>query len=153
MHRPVRCLQTTSPDVSDIGQDERCLPICSSPVGAIVWMGETSIERSMRCLDGSVREAIRQSGPSSARHATDSRQTLSCSPKWPIWSNLSRARGTQKILIFFSRILYLSHPPRDNRIGDPNGIRTRVTAVKGRCYFPRVYRFPYETSGICFAKN
>ena len=54
------------------------------------------------------------------------------SPKWSIWSNLSRPRDTQKISIFLPRILHLSHPPRDNRVGDPNGIRTRVTAVKGR---------------------
>jgi hypothetical protein len=33
-------------------------------------------------------------------------------------------------------MLYVSHPPRDNRVGDPNGIRTRVTAVKGRCPGP-----------------
>src|SRR5271169_1777121 len=33
-------------------------------------------------------------------------------------------------------MLYLSHPPRDNNTGDPNGIRTRVTAVKGRCPGP-----------------
>src|SRR6266446_5545824 len=57
MHRPARCLQTTSPDVSDIGQDERCPPICSSPAGAIVWMRETFIEPSMRCLGRWVCEA------------------------------------------------------------------------------------------------
>src|SRR5260370_36683764 len=54
MHRPARCLQTTLPDVSDIGQDEQYLPICSSPAGAIVWMRETYIERSTRCLGRSV---------------------------------------------------------------------------------------------------
>src|ERR1700747_601853 len=57
MHRPAVCLQTTSPDVSDIGQDEQYLPICSSPAGAIVWMRETYIERSTRCLGRSVCEA------------------------------------------------------------------------------------------------
>jgi hypothetical protein len=57
MHRPARCLETTSPDVSDIGQGERCPPICSSLTGAIDWMRERFIELSMRCLDRSVCEA------------------------------------------------------------------------------------------------
>src|SRR5260370_5573671 len=57
MHRPARCLGTTSPDVSDIGQGEWCPPICSSPTGAIVWMRERFIEPSMHCLGRSVCEA------------------------------------------------------------------------------------------------
>ena len=48
---PLACI------VSDIGQDERCPPICLSPAGATVWMRETFIERSMRCLGRSVCEA------------------------------------------------------------------------------------------------
>jgi hypothetical protein len=45
---------------------------------------------------------------------------------------LSSGLGTGKADSSASRVLYLSGLPRKTGIGDPNGIRTRVTAVKGR---------------------
>src|SRR6516164_9490141 len=85
MHRPARCLQTTLPDVRDIGQDEQYLPICSSPAGAIVWMRETYIERSTRCLGRSVCEAHPTVGALVCTTcATDSRQRPSCNGTGPV---------------------------------------------------------------------
>src|SRR6516162_58664 len=85
MHRPARCLPTTSADVSDIGQDEQCPRICSSPAGATVWIAETFIERSMRCLGRSVCGAhltVEDLGCTTC--TTVSRQTPSCNGTGPV---------------------------------------------------------------------
>src|ERR1700736_3391751 len=85
MHRPARCSETTSSDVTDTGQDEWCPPICSSPTGAIVWIRERFIEPSTRCLGRSACEAHPTVGALVCTTcAIDLRQTPSCNGIGPV---------------------------------------------------------------------
>ena len=85
MLRPVRCWRTISPDVGAIGWDEWSPLICSSQTGAIDWMAERFIERSMRCLDRSACGAPRTvMALGCTTCGIGSRRTPSCAGTGPV---------------------------------------------------------------------